>query len=150
MPQNSVVKAIFFDLGDTLITKDKGWVPGAKSVLADLRKRGLRLGLISNTGDWDRAELLQHVPPDFSFNLFEKVLVILSSEVHVVKPDPEIFRRAIKAAALPPGACLFCGEDLTETLAAQQVGLRAARVQAPPNSDIESLVEKLKAAGFLV
>ena len=149
MAQNTVIIAAFFDLGDTLVIRDNGWVSGAKSALAGLKQKGIRLGLISNTGNMSRAEILQHVPSDFSFDLFEAALVILSSEVHVEKPDPAIFRRASKAAALAPGQCLFCGENLAETLGAQQAGLRVARIQPPPNSDIDRLVEQLKAANFI-
>lgn len=149
MQVNSFVKAVFFDLGDTLIVSGQGWVAGAEGVLAELRASNIRLGLISNTGTLTRAQLTPLLPPNFHFALFEAALVILSSEVKVEKPKPEIFRKAIKASGLQPGECLFCGEDFEETLVAQAVGMRAARVQRPASSDVGSLAAKLKAAGLL-
>ena len=141
---------IFFDLGETLVTRVPGavraaWVPGAQVALAQLAARGVRLGLISNTTGLSRAQVLDRLPTDFQFNQFESGLVILSSETAppVEKPDPEIFRRAVQAAHAPAGACLFCGESLIETLAAQKAGLRAARLIPPPNSDLSELVATL-------
>lgn len=149
MQADNFVKAVFFDIGDTLVVSGQGWVAGAESVLAELRTLKLRLGLISNTGKLKRKDLLPLLPQNFDFALFEPALVILSSEVKVEKPDPEIFRLAINASGLSPGECLFCGENFGETLVAQKVGMRAARVQSPASSDVGSLAATLKSAGLL-
>lgn len=149
MQVENFVKAVFFDLGDTLVISGQGWNAGAPGVLAQLRKLKLRLGLISNTGDLNREELLPLLPPDFDFAMFEPALIILSSEVKVQKPNPEIFRKAIKAAKLQPNECLYCGEDFAESLAAQKVGMRVGRVQKPPASEVGGLAAKLKAANLL-
>lgn len=143
-------RTVFFDLGDTLVIRsDRSWVPGAKETLAALRDRGLRLGVISNTADLSREGLCQLLPPDFSWATFDPDLVILSSEVGVEKPDPEIFRRAVAAAGGAAGECLFCTEELIHALAAQRVGMAAARVRPPPASDVGGLVAALAAAGVL-
>lgn len=131
------------------MTGDKHWLPGAKSVLSQLHDRGLRLGLITNTGNLTRAQFLKLLPADFNLDLFAAELVILSSEVHIEKPDPMIFKLALQRAAAEATACLFCTEDLLHTLVAQSVGMRAARLQAPPQSDIGTLVEHLTKAGLL-
>jgi FMN phosphatase YigB (HAD superfamily) len=144
------IHAAFFDLGDTLVVSvDRSWVPGAKAALSELRSRGLRLGVISNTGNLSRAQLSQLLPADFDWAAFDSQLVILSAEVGVEKPSPEIFQRAVAAAATPAAACLFCTENLTDTLAAQRAGMLGARIQPPPNSDLGGLVTALVAAGVL-
>lgn len=48
---------------------------------------------------------------------------------------------------MPAGECLFCTEDLTDTLAAQGVGMAAARVR-PAGGDLGGLVATLVAAGY--
>jgi putative hydrolase of the HAD superfamily len=145
-----LIRAAFFDLGDTLVVAaDRSWVPGAREALAALRARGLQLGVISNTGDLSRAQLAPLLPADFDWAAFDPALVILSAEVGVEKPSPAIFQRAVAAAAAPAAACLFCTEDLTDTLAAQRAGMRGARVQPPPHSDVDGLVAALIAAGVL-
>jgi putative hydrolase of the HAD superfamily len=144
------VSTVFFDLGNTLVVAaDRTWVPEARETLADLRGRGLRLGVISNTGGLTRAELAPFLPADFDWAAFAPELVILSAEVGVEKPSPPIFRLAVAAAAVPARECLFCTEDLTDTLVAQQVGMTVARVRPPPAADVGALAAALAAAGLL-
>src|SRR5262245_12714253 len=127
MSQASSIEVIFFDLGDTLVsTAERRWLPGAKELLGALRGRGLRRGVISNTGALNRDQLKPLLPADFAWSLFDADLVLLSSEVGVAKPSPRIFEAAATRAG-GAGNCLFCTEDLTDTLVAQQVGLRAGR-----------------------
>jgi putative hydrolase of the HAD superfamily len=144
------ITTVFFDLGDTLVvTADRSWVPGAKATLADLRGRGLRLGVISNTGDLTRPEVTPLLPADFDWAAFTPELVILSAEVGAEKPSPAIFRSSVKAAGVPAQECLFCTENLTDTLVAQRVGMPTARVRPPPAADVDMLVAALAAAGCL-
>ncbi|QJW97346.1 HAD family hydrolase [Frigoriglobus tundricola] len=144
------IRVVFFDLGDTLVvSSNRSWVPGAKEALADLRSRGLRLGVISNTGTWSRDQLTPLLPVDFDWSAFTAGLVLLSGEIGVEKPAPEIFRRAVAASGVPAAECLFCTESLPDTLVAQRVGLLAARTPPPPNADARGLVAALRAAGVL-
>lgn len=124
-------KAIFFDLGETLVTSNRNWIEGAPQTLQRLKATGVELGIISNTGNLTRAELLQtRLPPDFRFDLFNPDLVVLSSEVGIEKPSPDIFRLALSGTGnlINNKPCLFCTENLFDTLAAQQVGFHAARI----------------------
>jgi FMN phosphatase YigB (HAD superfamily) len=148
MPTQTV-KAAFFDIGETLATSNRQWVNGAKDVLAKLRTKGVRLGVISDTSTMTRAQVLQLLPTDFNFNMFEAALVILSSEVGVTKSSPAIFELAVSRAALKPAECLFCTETLEHTLTAQAVGLRVARTLLPPASDIGGLPQSLTKAGLI-
>ena len=52
-------------------------------------------------------------------------------------------------ARTPAAQCLFCTESLPDALAAQQAGMRVARLQKPPNSDIAALFEMLRRVGML-
>lgn len=124
-------------------------MPGALEALAELRRRRVRLGIISNTGGMTRRAIIETLPRDFDLGAFEAGLVIFSSEVGVEKPDPHIFRLAVERTALPAEECLFCTENLLHTLAAQQAGMRAARVLPPPGSDVGTLVRDLAASGLL-
>lgn len=45
----STIRVIFFDLGDTLVRVPKIWLPGAQALLAALKQRGIRLGIISGS-----------------------------------------------------------------------------------------------------
>ena len=140
-----VHQVVFFDLGMTLVGADTTrWVPGAKTVLQQLGADHVRLGVISNTGNLSRAELQSRLPADFDWNVFDPTLVLLSSEVGVEKPSLDIFRLAIDRAGVPAAQCLYCSEDLLETLAAQRAGMAAARIGAPSRGDLRKLVQILR------
>jgi len=143
-------KVVFFDLGNTLVVSGTTeWNPPGKAVLSALKNAGVRLGVISNTGDLTRAKLKQRLPPDFDFNVFEAHLILLSSEIGIEKPAIEIFELAISRTGISASECLYCSEDFQETLAAQRVGMIGARIQPPPNSDLGTFVDLLRKLKFL-
>ena len=76
-------------------------------------------------------------------NLFESALVLFSSEVGIQKPRKEIFEKAVSLVRIPAGQCLYFSENIVETLVAQHVGMRAMRVQPPPNSDLATLEQRI-------
>jgi putative hydrolase of the HAD superfamily len=138
------IAVIFFDLGETLVTKPRRWLPGANALLDGLRQQGVRLGIISNTGDLTtRAQILDLLPIDFDLTRFERALTLFSSEVGLEKPQKAIFEEAATRAGVPANQCLYCSEDIVETLMAQHAGMRSIRVQTPPNSDLDKLQQSI-------
>ena len=93
---------IFFDLGETLVRPvvENGEIVRfavfdfAVPVLEDLIGRGLRLGVISNTGTETRQHMEDLLEGAGLLRFFEAHLLILSSEVHLTKDDPTIFTLA--------------------------------------------------------
>lgn len=135
---------IFFDLGLTLVGQDSSqWNEGAEQLLAQLRAANIRLGVISNTGDLTRAQLTARLPDTLDWNVFEPSLILLSSETGIRKPDVRIFQLAVERAGVEARRCLFCSDDLLETLAAQRVGLNAARLTPPPATELVTFFEML-------
>jgi epoxide hydrolase-like predicted phosphatase len=99
------------------------------------RAAGLRTGLISNSwgrGRYDRA----------SFSaLFDGV--VISGEVGLYKPQPEIFRLGAERVGLAPEECVFV-DDLRENCqGAEQVGMTAV-LHRGPDASLERLEELLK------
>lgn len=138
------ITIVFFDLGETLVTTQRRWLPGAQELLSGLRRSGFRLGIISNTrGLTTRAAILELLPVDFDPHAFEENLTLFSSEVGKEKPHQAIFNEAIKRSGEPADQCLYCSEDILETLMAQQVGMRSIRVQTHPNSDLSGLRQSI-------
>lgn len=150
MSGNDFIEVAFFDLGDTLIDgKSRTWLPGAENTLAELNRKNVRLGVISNTGDLPRPKIMERLPQNFSQAPFETGLIIFSSEVQLAKPDRRIFRLAVEKTGTAAGKCLFCTEETAHFANAQKEGLKTIAVKKPPNSNIGKLVEKLIAAGRL-
>jgi hypothetical protein len=46
-------------------------------------------------------------------------------------------------ASAAPVECLYCSENVVETLMAQHVGMHIIRVQTSPNSDLATLEQDL-------
>jgi FMN phosphatase YigB (HAD superfamily) len=138
------ITVIFFDLGETLVTSARHWLPNAKQLLKVLRQQGFRLGVISNTADLpSRQAILDLLPADFDLAAFEASLVFFSSEVGKEKPGRAIFEEAVARSGRPAGECLYCSESIVETLMAQRVGMLSVRVQTKPNSDLNELPQRI-------
>ena len=149
MDTTARIQVAFFDVGGTLVGNSRDWIPEAQGTLDALREKGVRLGLISNTGDLSRPAILNLLPVDFDLGLFDDELILFSSEVNIAKPDPAIFQLAIMRAKVSARQCLFCTEEASHVLAAEQEGMHTITVRKPPNSDIGELVAKLTASGLL-
>jgi putative hydrolase of the HAD superfamily len=97
------------------------------------RAAGIRTGLISNswgTGIYERG--------DFD-GLFDAT--VISGEVGMNKPEPEIFELACERLGVEPGECVFV-DDLRENCAgAEAVGMTA--VQHRDSAETISRVEEL-------
>jgi putative hydrolase of the HAD superfamily len=100
------------------------------SAVRDLRRQGVHTGLISNSWSVD------HYDRDLLADLFE--VVVISAEVHLHKPQPEIYLLAAKKLGVEPKACLFV-DDLRENCeGAEAVGMTAIR-----HRDTEGTRERL-------
>ena len=90
------------------------------------RAAGLRTGLISNS--WGRG---RYDRDSFS-ELFDGV--VISGEVGLYKPQPEIFRLGAERVGLEPEKCVFV-DDLRENCeGAEQVGMTAVLHRGPDTS----------------
>ncbi len=83
-------------------------VPGAREVVEELCQRGYLLGIISNVityqeiPDWLEADNMKQ---------YFKAMV-LSSHFGRRKPDPEVFWEASRRIGVPPGKCVYVGDNL--------------------------------------
>ena len=73
------------------------------------------------------------LPLDTSFKK-----MFLSHEMHLLKPDPEIYRRAIAESGCQPEECLFIDDSQKNVDAALEVGMRA--VLLPPGGSLRAVV----------
>ena len=90
-------------------------VPAMYDLLRAARAAGIRTCLLSNSwgADWyDRT--------DFPA-LFDGV--VISCEVGMRKPEPEIFQHAAELIGLPPAACVFVDDVEANITAAQACGM---------------------------
>jgi putative hydrolase of the HAD superfamily len=96
-------------------------MPSTPTVLAQLRARGLTLGVISNSDGRVNA-ILQGCGVGQFFDL-----VIDSHEVGVEKPDPRIFDLALRRLNCQPRHALYVGDIYgIDVVGSERAGLQAA------------------------
>jgi putative hydrolase of the HAD superfamily len=111
--------------------------PAAAEVLAHLRARGIRTGVLSNTL-WPRAWHDDIFRRDGVLGLIDGA--VYSSEIAWTKPHPQAFLAAMAAVgAADPGRCVFVGDRPWDDISgAKAVGMRAVLV---PHSEVPSFDE---------
>jgi putative hydrolase of the HAD superfamily len=80
-----------------------------------VRKAGLRTGLLSNS--WGVGDYPRHLFP----GMFDAV--VISAEVGMRKPEPEIFLHAAGLLGLAPEDCVFIDDVAANTTAAGELGM---------------------------
>ncbi|MEW6543170.1 MAG: M20/M25/M40 family metallo-hydrolase [Nitrospirota bacterium] len=102
--------------------------PDVREILKTLRRKGCRLGVISNTGQEPAATIDAMLRNAGILTHFEPKLRLYSSEVRMEKDSPKIFKLAAQRAGLKatPSRCLFVGEEARERTFALAAGWRVA------------------------
>lgn len=85
---------------------------GAEQTIVELRRRGYRLGVISNS--WSTLDIPRSMETFGWKEYFE--VVILSSEIKSRKPAPEPFLEAARALGVIPGYCAYIGNRVSKDL----------------------------------
>jgi putative hydrolase of the HAD superfamily len=99
-------------------------------LLQDLRARGYRLFMLSNTNALHIDLALRrwaHTSPHLPEALFDKVY--LSHEMGMRKPDPAIFTRVCHEQGLNPAETLFIDDSIQHIVGAQSAGLHTYHLE---------------------
>lgn len=114
--------------------------PGVLSLLAFLKRRGYRLGLLSNASSvykepWQRLGLA----PLFDAASF-------SCDAGACKPEPRLYLELCRALGVEPAGALMAGDSLANDVRAPRaLGLRAVGVGRAPGAELASAAQ----LGFL-
>jgi putative hydrolase of the HAD superfamily len=137
-PMVDHLRGLFADLEvegsvDELIELRREWTkssllprPDALETLAELRRRGHLLGLISVCSEevshvWDETPL---------GGMLDET--IFSCDVGISKPDPRIYEIACERLDVEPAQCLFVGDGANDELpGAERVGMTSLQLRAP-------------------
>lgn len=106
--------------------------PDVLPLLCELKRRGIRVGVLSNTM-WPRTAHEKIFVRDEVLNLIDGA--VYTSEIEWVKPHAEAFRAAMAAVGeTDPAACVFVGDRPYDDIhGAKSMGMRAVLIT---NSDV--------------
>ena len=122
-------------------------MPGAIEALRALTDRGIKLGIVSNTGRTPGIVLRRILERHDMLRYFDAVAITYSDEVGFRKPDARIFARALDALKVEPARALHVGDNPDADVAgARRVGMRAAHYavgDAAPSPVADLIVKDL-------
>lgn len=114
-PKYTYQLQVFFDRYVDFVT---GEVPGMKGLLTDLKGQGYKLYGLTN---W--SSKVHEVMKNYEiFGLLDDQLI--SSEEHLIKPEPEIYERLLEKFDLKAEECVFTDDKAINVEAAIKVGLQ--------------------------
>jgi putative hydrolase of the HAD superfamily len=129
-----LIRAVFFDLGDTLVMEeDIGskhlWevtlkkLPYVDEVLTDLKRKGFKLGIISNTVTSREEHIcmaLRKIGIEKCFNV-----IVTSVDVGHDKPDERIFLTALRKLRMKPKDAVMVGNRISiDVVGGNRVGMK--------------------------
>lgn len=119
--------------------------PGAGETVRRLAERGVRLGIVSNTGRTPGVVLRRVLERHDLLRYFS--VVSYSDEVGVRKPAPEIFERTLHGLDTPAARAIHVGDNPdADVRGAKACGMSAAHYAAngaPPSPDADFVVTQL-------
>jgi putative hydrolase of the HAD superfamily len=106
--------------------------PHSRNVFAELKERGIKVGVLSNT-TWSREWHESIFERDGVLDLIDAA--VYTSEIPWTKPHPEAFRAALRAVGdIEPRHAVFVGDRLFEDVyGAKAVGMRTVHI---PHSNL--------------
>jgi putative hydrolase of the HAD superfamily len=129
-----LIRVVFFDLGDTLVAEEaignkNLWevtltkLPYLDEVLAELKKRGYKLGIISNTVT-SREEHIRIALRKIDVEKYFDV-ILTSVDVGHEKPDERIFMTALRALKVKPHEAIMVGNRIgTDVVGGNRLGMK--------------------------
>ena len=115
-------------------------VPGMAELAKELKALGYHLYLLSNAS-FRQHEYWPRVPASRYFDG-----TLISADVGLVKPQPEIYRLLFERFSLKPEECFFVDDAINNVEAAYYCGMSGAVF----HDDVRELRAKLRAAGVPV
>lgn len=92
-------------------------IPGAGKFCADMKEKGYGLYVLSNA-----SETFYEYFPDF-MALEEFDGIVVSADIHIIKPDKKIYQYLLDKYELHPGECLFIDDRADNVEGAKSVGM---------------------------
>ena len=134
-----------YDLAQEMLAEMIDYKPGAAELLKELKARGFTLAIASTTkkDNMDvyrnkNKNIMSKAPIDETFSL-----VYTREDVSQMKPDPEIYLKAMNTLGFEPSECLIFEDSLIGAEAAKASGAEVAVVYDKYSDDEREEINKL-------
>jgi beta-phosphoglucomutase len=107
-------------------------LPGALSALYELKKRGIKTAVASNSRN--AVTIIKQVKIEHLLDA-----IVDGYQIENSKPDPEVFLLAAKKVGIPPAHCLVVEDAVAGIESARRAGMKALGIgtkERLPNADI--------------
>lgn len=124
----------------TIYSKDKFTpVEGMEDLIKGLQKK-YKIGLLSNTSEWDYDYILKCAPIIKTFNT-----ITTSFGVKAMKPSLEIFENGLSKLKFKPEECVYTDDIFDYVEAAKGIGMKAVQftIMEKFRTDLENLGVKI-------
>jgi HAD superfamily hydrolase (TIGR01509 family) len=98
-------------------------VDRAKSVIDELRRRGLKVGLITNSGRVGVKMALEKLALSSCFDV-----IVTRNDVERIKPSGESVRKALSTLGYAPKEVAYVGDSWADVVAAKDAGVMAIAI----------------------
>ncbi len=92
-------------------------LPGAKEYITAAKKAGYQIYLLSNAS----SSIYDYFPSFLPFDFFDGA--VISSDVHLIKPNPKIYLHLLHTFHLQAAECLFIDDRAENVSAAVRLGM---------------------------
>ena len=112
-----------------ILENPPGLLPGAREALAEVREKGYKMGLISNTGRTPGSVLRVVMGNMGILDFFD--VTTFSNEVLFRKPAEGVFRHTLDRLRVFPSAAVHVGDSVeSDVVGAKKVGMKAIQILA--------------------
>jgi 2-phosphoglycolate phosphatase len=116
------LRETFLELYAERVCKETTLFPGIAELLAELRSRDIRWGVVTNKATRFTEQIL------LSLQLKPDCVACGDTTAHL-KPHPASLLHAAEQLNLPPASCYYLGDDLRDMKAAHAAGMHAIAVE---------------------
>lgn len=137
--QMAELVGVSLDRWNEAIMQVKGRDPELLELIHTLKRQGLKIGLLSNAG---KNQLQELFTAEEQAELFDAAVV--SGDIGIIKPDPEIYRYIAEQLGVAPEECLFIDDNSSYCEGARMVGMQVIHYR-----DLEVLLKELADLGVI-
>jgi len=141
MEKQIITNALTMMFTPELFTRTVKLFKGAVSFVKKCKENGHNLFILSNF-DSESFEILKTMYPKL-FDLFEAENILISGDIGLIKPDPQIYAYLLDKFNLDPNNCIFFDDQEVNIEAAKKFGIHGIVCKNHDYKEMEKQLEEI-------